>query len=217
MDIYTEPQWSQSALLTIDVQRDFSREGAVLYIPGTQEAAVVMEGLTEAYREARRPIIHIVRLYLEDGSNADLCRRAMIEGGARLAVPGTEGSQLMEELLPSPEVTLDPDRLLAGDPQQIGDHEWILYKSRWSAFHKTRLKELLDGLEVTTVVVAGCNYPNCPRATIYDAVALDFRTVMVKDAISGVYDRGLEEIRNIGVTIASAEEVIRQCPRVSAE
>jgi hypothetical protein len=43
--------------------------------------------------------------------------------------------------------------------------------------------------------------------SIYEASERDFRVVVVEDAISGIYERGKEELRNIGITIAKAKEV----------
>lgn len=217
MDDYTNPQWERSALLTIDVQRDFSLPGAVFCIPGTEEALPQMKRVAEAYRSADLPIVHIVRLYLSDGSNVDLCRRASIQNGSRIAEPGSSGSQIMEDLLPSPAVTLDDARLLAGEFQQIGPSEWILYKSRFGAFYKTSLEEYLKELGISTLVVAGCNFPNCPRTTIYEASERDFRIVLVNDAISGLYERGVREITNIGVTVMPADEVVHAVGNVRKE
>jgi nicotinamidase-related amidase len=209
MDDFTAPEWGRSALLTIDVQRDFTLNDAVLCIPGTMEALPAMQSLTQAYRDAGRPIVHIVRLYHSDGSNADLCRRAMIQGGVSMAVPGSEGSQLMEEILPSPDAILEPERLLQGQAQQIGPNEWIVYKPRFGAFYNTGLESLLRQVDATTLVVIGCNFPNCPRTTIYEATERDFRVVMVLDAVSGTYDRGIEELRNIGVEVLNTAEVLK--------
>jgi len=36
------------------------------------------------------PIIHVIRLYLPDGSNVDACRKEMIEDGIEIAVPGND-------------------------------------------------------------------------------------------------------------------------------
>lgn len=209
MNDYLSPQWAHSALLTIDVQRDFTLPGAVMPIPGTVEVLPAMQRLLAAYRESELPIVHIVRLYLKDGSNADLCRRGQIEHGAEMAVPGSDGSQLVDELLPEPGVRLDPDLLLAGEKQQIGPREWILYKSRFGAFFQTCLNEFLRELGVTTVVASGCNFPNCPRTTIYEASERDFRMVAVTDAISGIYDRGREELRGIGVSLVGTDECVK--------
>jgi nicotinamidase-related amidase len=217
MDEYTSPHWEKSALLTIDVQRDFSLPGAVFCIPGTEEALPQMKHVAEAYRAAGLPIIHIVRLYLSDGSNVDLCRRARIQNGLRIAEPGSSGSQIMEDLLPAPSVTLDDERLLAGEFQQVGPREWILYKPRFGAFYKTSLEEHLRNMEISTLVVAGCNFPNCPRTTIYEASERDFRVVLVNDAISGLYDRGVQEISNIGVAVLTADDVMYAVGKVRKE
>lgn len=215
MDDYTSPQWESSALLTIDVQRDFTVRGASLCIPGTLEVLPVMRTIAEAYRRARLPIVHIVRLYESDGSNADLCRRAMIESGVRMASPGSQGSQLMEDLLPAPDVLLDPDLLMRGEAQLIGSREWIVYKPRFGAFYNTGLEQLLRRLETTTLVFAGCNFPNCPRTTIYEATERDFRAVIVSDAVSGLYERGIHELQNIGVKAMTGAEVVSELSKIA--
>jgi nicotinamidase-related amidase len=204
---YTTPEPERSAVLTIDVQEDFSRPGAPAEIRGTWERLPAMRRLVEAYRKHSLPIVHVVRLYLEDGSNADLCRRESIEGGTRIVVPGSPGAELVAAL--SPDGTrLDAGCLLSGKLQQLAANEWALYKPRWDAFYQTPLDEHLRAMGVTTVVVVGCNFPNCPRATIYGASMRDFRIVIITDAVSRVYDQGLAELRGIGVAALSAEEYL---------
>lgn len=61
----------------------------------------------------------------------------------------------------------------------------------------------------------GCNFPNCPRTSIYQASERDFRIVLAKDAISGLYERGCGELENIGVRVLSAAEVIESIARGS--
>lgn len=206
-DQYITPEPLASALITIDVQNDFARAGSRAYIPGTADVVPAISRALDAYRDARRPIIHVVRLYSADGSNADLCRRTLIEGGAEIARPGSDGAELADALKPDPSVTLDAHALLAGEFQQLSDHEWVLYKSRWSAFHRTTLDAKLHGLDVTSIVVTGCNFPNCPRATIYDASSRDYRILVVEDAISGFNDQGRMEMGSIGVKMVKASEL----------
>ncbi len=208
MDNYTKPHWPRSVLLTIDVQQDFTVPDAPAFILGTSEIVPAIRRLLSAYRYANLPIIHVIRLYLPNGSNVDLCRRARIEGGARIIVPGTEGSNIVKELLPSPSVFLDSESLLRGDLQCIGHREWVMYKPRWGAFYRTLLEEHLLELGVDTVVFSGCNFPNCPRTSIYEASERDLRTVVVKDAISGLYDRGAEELQRIGTTLVTTDECV---------
>jgi nicotinamidase-related amidase len=194
-----------SALITIDTQNDFTLEGAPARIPGTAEVVPAMRVALEAFRAAGRPIVHVVRLYKADGSNVDACRRALVEDGAVIVCPGAQGAELVDALKPDPATRLDPERLLAGDMQQIGPNEWLVYKPRWSAFHATRLDETLRKWRVNTIVISGCNYPNCPRATIYDASNRDYRIMLVLDAMSGLYEKGLQELAGIGVsTVPSA-------------
>jgi nicotinamidase-related amidase len=207
MDDYVSPDFGRVALLTIDVQRDFALPGAPLEIPGTVEVLPNIHCLVQLFRERQKPIVHVIRLYLADGSNADLCRRQSIEGGKRAIVPGSEGAELVEELKPTPDTRLDAGRLLVGELQSIGPEEWVIYKPRWGAFFHTLLEQHLRSLGINTIVVCGCNFPNCPRTTIYEASERDFRIVLAKDAVSQVYDRGLEELKNIGVSLLTSNEV----------
>jgi nicotinamidase-related amidase len=104
-----------------------------------------------------------------------------IEGGKQVVIAGSDGAELMDELKPSNTIRLNSNLLLSGNLQQIGSKEWIMYKSRWDAFYKTALEKHLYNLGINTVVVCGCNYPNCPRTTIYEASERDFRIVLAAD------------------------------------
>ncbi|WP_037603655.1 cysteine hydrolase family protein [Streptacidiphilus rugosus] len=208
-DVHTRPHWARSALLVIDVQRDFVAGGA-MPVPGTDEILPALAELVDAYRAAGRPVVHVVRLYEPGGDDVDLPRRAAVQQGGRLAAPGSTGSELVPAVLgdhrPAP---LDPASLLTGAPQPLGAREFVLYKPRWSAFHRTRLEELLREHGVDTVVVAGCNLPNCPRATLFDASARDLRTVLVTDAVSQWSRERGEDLGRIGVRQATTAEVCR--------
>jgi nicotinamidase-related amidase len=206
MDPYLAPDPARTALILIDTQNDFTLPDAPARIAGTMEIIPAIKLVLDRFRERQRPIFHVIRLYQADGANVDLCRRAMIESGKSIVRPGTKGAEIVDDLKPS-DVALNADALLAGGAQQLGDKEWALYKPRWSAFYGTRLEALLQPLNVNTLVFAGCNFPNCPRSTIYDGSSRDFRIVVAQDAISGLYDRGLEELRGIGVSVMTASEV----------
>jgi nicotinamidase-related amidase len=205
---YITPDKKHSALLIIDVQHDFTLAGAIAQTPGTLQAVQYIQRLVQAYREQGYPIIHIVRLYRADGSNVDLCRRNAIEGGKQVVIAGSDGAELMDELKPTKIIRLNPNLLLSGNLQQIGSKEWIMYKSRWGAFYKTALEKHLHNLGINTVIVCGCNYPNCPRTTIYEASERDFRIVLAKDATSLIYDIALQELKNIGVSLMDTDECL---------
>lgn len=203
---YTQPDFSSIALITIDTQRD-TLDGQPLEIPGTSAILPAMRDLLHAFRHAQRPIVHMARLYKTDGSNVELCRRSVVEGGTAMLAPGSLGCELAEELLPQPGIRLDADLLLSGESQQLGPREVVIYKPRWGAFYSTPLEVHLRELTVSTLAFAGCNFPNCPRTSIYEASERDFRIVVAEDAVSGLYERAKEEMRNIGVAIMPADKL----------
>jgi nicotinamidase-related amidase len=207
-DPYTAPDFAAAALITIDTQRDVL-DGGPFEIPGTSAVLGAMHALARAFRGAGRPIVHIVRLYEPDGANADLCRRQAVQSGMRALTPGAPGSQLAAELLPEPTLTLDTDVLLAGDAQRLGSSEVAIYKPRWGAFYDTVLEDHLREQRINTLVFCGCNFPNCPRTSIYEASERDFRIVLARDALSGLYERGERELAGIGVHLMSAGEVAK--------
>lgn len=208
---YTAPDKNRCALLTIDVQNDFVLPGAPAEIAGAYGLVPAMRDLLLAFREAELPIVHVVRLYKPDGSNAELCRRGLIERGNPVVCPGAPGAELLDDLKPDLRVQLDSHLLLSGKLQQVGKREWIMYKPRWGAFYRTGLEWRLRELGVHTIVVSGCNFPNCPRTTIYEASERDFRVVMVTDAVSGLYAQALKEMSGIGVHLMSTAEFRAWC------
>jgi nicotinamidase-related amidase len=209
-------RWSTACLLTIDVQRDFTLPSSPSHIQGTFEAVPRMVAVADAFRNANRPIVHAVRLYHPDGSNAERSRRASLRAGMQLVAPGSPGAELVDDLKPDIDISLDAPSLLGGTLQHIGEMEWIMYKPRWGAFFDTRLAQHLTDCAADSLVVCGCNFPNCPRTTIYEASERDFRIVLVRDAVSGIYDRGLDEMRAIGVGLLNAADVTRSIESVAA-
>ena len=166
--------------------------------------------LCEAFRNNGSPITHILRLYLPDGSNAELCRREALSEGAQMFLAGSEGREITPELLPHNAAEPDDDLLLSNQAQEIGANEWYIYKSRWGAFYKSCLEDTLRAHGVTTIVLAGCNYPNCIRATIYEASERDFRVVAITDGISNFSENGWNELNSIGINLMSTQECISQ-------
>ncbi|SMC68903.1 Nicotinamidase-related amidase [Papillibacter cinnamivorans DSM 12816] len=210
VDRYLIPHWSRSALISVDVQNDFSLPGVPLEIPGTRKIMSGVAALLDVFRRRGRPIVHVVRLYLEDGSNVDLCRRSMVEAGKKALVPESRGAEIVEQLSRAPGgFRLDAEKLLKGEFQELGSREFAMFKPRWGAFYKTGLEEFLKTRGIDTLVFCGCNFPNCPRTSIYEASERDFRLVVASDAISGIYDLGIYELQNIGASLLTVREIER--------
>jgi nicotinamidase-related amidase len=197
MTDHVEPHWDRSALVVIDMQADFTD------IDGTAEVIEPVSTLAAEFRRAGRPIVHIVRLYPAGSTDVDLPRRS---SAGSLVAPGTPGSEIVAGLpVPTP---LDPRLLLSGRPQGIGEDEIVLFKPRWGAFYRTDLESWLRGRGVDTVVVAGCNLPNCPPATLFEASESDFRTVVVSDAVSRSSPERLADLAGIGVNVLTVATVV---------
>jgi nicotinamidase-related amidase len=209
MDQYTKPDPNSMALVTIDVQNDFL-PGEPLAVEGTKEIVPGIVRLLTLFREQQKTIVHIVRLYNEDGTNVDISRKRKIESGMKALIPGSPGAELVDGLI-SPDSKLHTEKLLRGDVQEVAVNEFIMYKSRWGAFYKTPLERFLRDRGITTLAFVGCNFPNCPRTSIYEASERDFKIVVVRDAIAGVYEQGIDELKNIGCDILRIQDLISLC------
>lgn len=207
MSKYTKPNFKGSALITIDIQRD-TLDNQALEIKGTSDALPQMKNLLDFYRNNNLQIVHIVRIYKSDGSNVDLCRKELVESGTEILTENNLGTELAGELFDNDDIRYDTKLLLDGGIQKLSKNEVIIYKPRWGAFYNTPLDEHLKNLQIDTLVFDGCNFPNCPRTSIYEASERDYKIVVAEDAVSGLYERGKKELVNIGVFVDSAKNII---------
>lgn len=210
MNKYTKPNWKRSILITIDTQNDFTMPDSPYSIEGTEGVLPEMHKLLELFRKKGLPILHVVRLYKEDGSNVDMCRKELIESGVRIVTPGSIGAELVKEIQPEGYAGINQEELLNGGFQLISENEWVMYKSRWGAFYKTRLEDFLHDKNIDTLLFTGCNFPNCPRTSMYEASERDFKIAFAYDAMSKVYEKGINEMENIGVYVCKTSDLIRE-------
>ena len=205
-DTFTIPEYDRAALITIDVQND-TLNGGPFEVPGTSAILPQISGLCRTFRDAGRPIVHVIRIYTADAGDADLCRRNALLAGMRMLLKGSVGRRPAGPLLPGEDIRIDDDLLMSGAIQPIGPREAIVYKPRWGAFYRTPLEAHLREKGVSTLVFCGCNYPNCPRTSIYQASERDYRITVVVDALSGIHARDIGELKNIGVNSADTEDM----------
>lgn len=208
MKNYTRPDLKSSALVTIDTQCD-TLDGQPLEIPGTSAALPQIKQILDICRKKNLPIIHIVRIYKNDGSNVDLCRKEAVENGAQMLLEGSSGCELAGRMFDK-DIHFDTKLLLSGGIQEIDNNEVIIYKPRWGAFYNTPLEAHLHKLGVNTLIFVGCNFPNCPRTSIYEASERDFKIGLIEDAISGLYAKGKEEMLNIGVHVTDTKTIVKE-------
>jgi len=130
------------------------------------------------------------------------CIRRLLEvfrAGTRpvfhVTVPGTPGCEIVAELAPR-----------AG--------EYRVIKQRFSGFMQTELDFMLRRLGVTRLVVCGTQYPNCVRATIFDALCLGYPVTNVIDATSAqtqeIADANIRDLRNVGVDCITLDDYLER-------
>jgi nicotinamidase-related amidase len=172
------------ALVIIDMQNDFVRPGAPARVAGAEATLPVVARLLDQARAAGWRIIHVIREHRADGSDVETTRRHLFAAGRGLCCAGTPGAAIVEELAPLP-------------------GEYRLVKRRFSAFLNTELDLLLHRLGVTTLIIAGTQYPNCIRATAVDAFARDYEVVIVTDACSAQTEEiaaaNIRDLRDMGL------------------
>ena len=173
---------SKPALIVIDVLNDFFQSPELhaqreVLVQSINQLAAAMRGHSFA-------VIWVRQEYAPDLSNAPLRDR---ERQRSVTIRGTEGCQLLPELIVEPE-----------------DHEVV--KHRYSAFFQTDLESLLADLKASPLVLAGINTHACVRSTAVDAYSRDFPLILASDCI-GSYDENWhrESMRYLEHSMAEAK------------
>lgn len=168
LEIYRQQGFAQTvglgvapALLIVDFVVGFT-DPAHFGGGNIREAITHTVDLLALARARGWPVVHTRVVYADDGSNC---------GGFTRKVPALRGltetsplSQIVTELTPEP-------------------GEMVLRKHNASAFFGTELAGWLAYRRIDTVLIAGCTTSGCVRATVIDACASNFRTVVVTDCV----------------------------------
>lgn len=172
------------ALAIIDMQKDFVLPGGAACVAGALATVPVLVRLLAQARESGWPIFHVHRLHRPDGSDAERTRRHLFRDGKGICVEGSDGAEIIPELTPLP-------------------GEYRLVKRRFSAFLGTEFDLMLRGLGASTLILCGTQYPNCVRGTAVDAMARDYRGIVVTDACSAqtpeIARANVTDLANMGI------------------
>ena len=176
------------------MQNDFVFPDSPAYVNGTEKIIPKIKEILNIFRERKLPIFHLKREYLPDGSNVENFRLKDFKNGKSYVVKGTKGAEIVEELKPIP-------------------NEYVIVKPRFSAFMNTQLDFILRRLNIETLVVCGTQYPNCIRATVFDAISYDYNVILLIDATSAqteeIANANIIDIKNIGVNCLTVNEFKR--------
>jgi nicotinamidase/pyrazinamidase len=185
----------ESALVLVDLQRDFLAGGAVA-VPRGDDVIAAANRLAEGFTAVGLPVV-VTRLWRPAQS------RSFEPQGGRWpvhAVQGTPGAEL------SPDFR-QPDRAWVISTGTTPDSEG------WSAFENTDLASRLRSAGVQTLYVAGLPTEHAVKQTVLDAAREGFEVVMVADACRGLNAhvgdsaRAVEEMLQSGARIASSGAV----------
>jgi nicotinamidase-related amidase len=179
------------ALLIIDMQNDFVQEGKPLRVAGASMVIPMIQAVLTEFRRRSLPVFHILRVHRMDGSDVEIVRQELFRKQP-FAVAGTSGAAVIQELAPS-------------------NGEYILTKTRMSAFIGTELDLMLRTLGVTNLVVCGIQTPNCIRTTVFDGIAFNYPVMLVDDATGAaseeVHRANIRDMQNIGVKIINSADL----------
>jgi nicotinamidase-related amidase len=181
------------ALLIIDMQNDFVLEGKTLKVAGAQDVIPKIQAVLAEFRKRSLPVFHVLRVHRPDGSDVEITRKELF-AKSPFAVEGTPGAMVINALSPRP-------------------GEYVLTKTRMSAFIGTELDLMLRTLQVSTLYVCGIQTPNCIRTTVFDGIAYNYPVVLIDDATGAssedVHRANIRDMQNIGVRVVKAAEVPR--------
>ena len=179
------------ALLIIDMQNDFVLEGKPLRVAGARTVIPQIQSVLAEFRKRSLPVFHVLRVHRADGSDVEITRKELF-AKSPFAVEGTPGAAVIDELVPR-------------------KGEYILAKTRMSAFIGTELDLMLRTLGVSTLFVCGIQTPNCIRTTVFDGIAYNYPVVLIADATGAssgeVHRSNVRDMQNIGARIVKTADL----------
>uniref|UniRef100_A0A7N0TFJ6 Isochorismatase-like domain-containing protein n=1 Tax=Kalanchoe fedtschenkoi TaxID=63787 RepID=A0A7N0TFJ6_KALFE len=184
---------SRTALLVIDMQRDFIDDTSPIRVAGGKALVPNIVEAVQVCRNHGALVVWVVREHDPLGRDVEQFRRHFYAPGkAGAAVKGSAGAELVDQLV-------------------IEQDDYKLVKTRFSAFFNTHLHSVLQGLGIDSLVVAGVQTPNCIRQTVFDAVSLDYKSVTVLvDATAAatpeIHTANILDMKNVGVAIKTVQE-----------
>ncbi|MGE0744017.1 MAG: cysteine hydrolase family protein [Rhodospirillales bacterium] len=165
-------QPGHTALLIVDMQKDFAVEGFATHRAGrdlTATRAIIpsLQRLLGAAREAEVAVVHVgfwtLAAHGSDSGPWLAQRRRATYSSDAVALAGTEGADFIDELMPRP-------------------GELVVRKHRYSAFKGTDLDMVLRARSVRSVVVCGVSTNVCVESTLRDAFETGYYVALPRDA-----------------------------------
>ena len=173
LHVYESLDAATTALLVVDLQVHFMREGSPSEMPSARAIVPTVNRLAAALRARGGHVVWVVSTYGPDAArnwaNLDIVlgeeAAAVFRGGLS---EGAAGHAIWPDL-------------------DVRETDPLVHKNRFGGFigSQGRLARVLRDLGVDTVLVVGTVTNVCCETTAREAAAYDFRTVMISDANAG--------------------------------
>jgi nicotinamidase-related amidase len=186
----------QTALLIIDMQRDFVEPGGFGETLGNDVSllqAVIppLRAVLDATREAGMTVIHTREGHLPDLSD---CPPAKLNRGrpamrigdpgprGRILIRGEYGHDIIDELAPQP-------------------GELVIDKPGKGSFYATGLEEILRGQGITSLIVTGVTTEVCVHTTVREANDRGYECLVLSDCVGSYFP----EFQRYGLAMVAAQ------------
>ena len=187
-----------TAVLVIDMQRDFLDPGAPIATPGGLDLIPRINRLTARARAVGMPVVFTQEMHRADRSDFGI----ELEFEPPHCLEGTAGMDLAEALDVAP-----------------ADYR-VLNKRRYDAFLGTDLEGLLRALRIENLLITGVCTDVCVTSTVQHARNLDFRCYVVRDCVAGTsaarHDAALLCLAHVFGYVVGLDEVEAALARADA-
>lgn len=173
--------WAQSALLIIDMQRDFMEAGGFGESLGNdvsqlRHSIAPCQALLQCWRQTAMPVIHTREGHLPDLSDVPANKLAIgdsvkigdVGAMGRILIIGEPGQDIIPELYPL-------------------EHESVIDKPGKGAFYNTVLHDYLQQQAISTLFVCGVTSEVCVNSTIREATDRGYRCIAVRDCCASYF------------------------------
>ena len=192
------------ALVIVDMQNDFVREGAAMEVPDARKTISAIRSLIKMARQYGMPVIFTKfvagpkQTFLWEWSRQISEHNCCIRGFRRKYkdVPGElECTDIIGELYPE-------------------SQDYVFEKYNYSAFRNAPLKDILLGHHCDSLIVTGTVTHICVCDTVHDAAQEHFKILVASDGVSDYSElqqkASLESFHTKYGVVETSEEIIKR-------